>query len=270
MSGIPRRALDEGVISPAKLVDAVRYPRYFDQRFRSVGPISTSINFYGDPVGSTGTTNLVHFRGFWPAYASYHIKGAGQTILAPYEDAATGSLLAGLDVAASEGVEYFFGVDQTAGNPYAFTVGTATEKNKFIRLEFKLGDASEVADAAVGFRIGENFTANLDDYTDLAVLNANAGTVNVETILNDGTTSTTDTGNTVADNTLTKFEVQLIGANPKFFVNDVEVEVAFTFDTGDVIVPFIFFVQTAGTGSNFQWKRLTFGNIEDDNESLQF
>ena len=80
----------------------------------------------------------------------------------------------------------------------------------------------------------------------------------------------TDTGKTLADDTQMILEVRMKGRKPSYYVNGQEFLTSFQFDNGEIIVPFIFFLQTAGTGSSFGWARLTAGAHEDDDESTQF
>jgi len=205
---------------------------------------------YGPPTGATGDVNLLSFPS--GMLAAYHIKGAGQTILAPFNNASGGYFDAGLDQAAAEGVEYLLGGISTLHSPFAVTQG-GNAPAAFNRLRFDTGTVANVAEAAVGFRRAEAFQANLDDYADLVCLNLQGGNVFVETILNGAATSSVDTGIDVADDEQVTFEVRL-GPDgvPSFWVNNTRINVSYQSDAGDVWVPFRFWLQVTG-GTAFRW-----------------
>lgn len=276
--GIPRRAIDPLAISPGKLVDALRESSYFHGKWPSIPPTGVSATGgFADPSGATGDNNLYTLYGLNVLSLLSHVKGAGQTLVLPTEDATNGWLLAGLDAAVSEGVEYLVGGKESIHNPFAMTVPAGEGRgpgNKFLRLKFQTDDEANLAECAVGFR-ADAFEAALDDYTDLAALNiqydTDAAYIRTETILNDDATVVTETGLTLAADTDVILEVKMFGNSPRFFVNGNEVvRSSMVFDEDDVIYPFIFWLQNATAGSIFAWKELTVGDIGDDTESWLF
>jgi hypothetical protein len=190
----------------------------------------TSALLGGASAGTDNTTNVAIFEG--GELFEYHLTGT-QTILAP--TITTSGLLVSLDLTDTEGVEYTQGI--TAQSKVAYTIGTDAFYGK---LTFTLADVSGVAEAAFGFRSDEAYTT-VDAYTDLACLNCQGGTINIETILNNGTTTTTDTTDTWADGEEHTFEIYVSTAGVVTYKIDgvaPTVTAAFTFDTGDVVVPF--------------------------------
>jgi len=277
--GIPRKALDDDIISPAKLLTDLRDSKYLDAVWPSQSPQCVGLLGYDDPTGATGNTNFCQFGGPFGGQAAYHIKGAVQTILAPTQNGTTGRLDAGLDDAAAEGVEYIFGGLTNANNPLGGTVGSLTRGNKFLRMQFSLDDASEAAECAVGFRFGEASQALLDSYNDTAVINIQAGVVNVETIVDGAAATTTAISgiSAVADNDVVIAEVQMKGGHPTFIFTNVtqgeskrfQVPVAEDMLDAVVYVPFFYFLQGAA-GCALAFDRITAGDVLADQEHLQF
>lgn len=276
--GIPRRAIDPLAVSPEKLVAALRESSYFHGKWPSVPPLGVSaVDGFADPTGATGDSNLYTLFGLNTLSLLSHVKGAGQTLVLPTEDATNGWLLLGLDAAVSEGVEYLVGGKESIHNPFAMTIPAGQGSgpgNKFIRLKFQTDDVANLAECAVGFR-NDAFEANLDDYTDLACLNiqydTTAAFIRHETILNNGTTAVTETGLELADDTDVVLEVRMFGNSPRFFVNGNEVvRTSMVFDEDDVIYPFIFWLQNATAGSIFGVKELTVGDLGDHTETWLF
>jgi hypothetical protein len=257
MSGIPRRAIEDGAITPKKLASSNVDGSYFYERM-NYQPVCTDAASWGSapPTGADDSYFNVHFRN---GIVNGHYIGAA-TILGPSQypaspgDATQGvGLDLALDKAVGEGSEYVWDVDGVGGfGEFAYVVGSGPATQ--IKGTFVLSDVSGVSEFAVGFRKTEAGVAAIDDYTDMAVINVQAGTINVETILNDGATATTDTGLTWADTEEHELKVVLgIADNgaangagvARFFVDGVEVGAPFTFDTGDTLIPFIHQIQTA-------------------------
>lgn len=167
------------------------------------------------------------------------------TITAPVSS--TSGLQAVLDDTSGEGIEFTTSTtDTTAG----FVAGTNAGSVKVIA---SIDVVAGLAEFAVGFRKQAAAVAAIDNYTDFAVLNAQAGTINIETALNNAATTTTDTTTDWADTEVHEFEVRVgIDRIAKFFVDGVEVtgvlSADFTFDSGDVLIPFVHALQSATTG----------------------
>lgn len=194
-----------------------------------------STRAHSAPTGATGDENLMMLNG---GTFEYHILGT-QTILAPV--LGTGGLDVGMDQTANDGVEICCGIN--AVNKGVFTVGTSPAF--FARLKFSIADVSGTDDCAFGFRKVEAYQANIDDYDEMAVLNVISGAINIETILNAGDTTTTDTTDTWADGATHELKVKVSAAGVVTYEIDGRAPTttaAFTFDTGEVVVPFFYFL----------------------------
>ena len=200
---------------------------------------------YGNPVGTTNTANLMN-----TGMNSFEYANIGtQTILAPVFGA-NGYNIA-FDNTNAEGVEITRGI--TAQSTSAYTVGT---DRMFVEVTLKPSDVSGLGELAVGFRKTQAYQLAIDNYTDMAVLNVQAGTINLETILNNAATTTTDTGQTVADNTAVTLRVEVYSDGTcKYYVDGVQVLATntFTFDSGDVLIPFIHFVNASDVCDTLYW-----------------
>jgi len=204
----------------------------------------------GASSGTAGDTNVL----LLPETAfEYNILGT-QTITAP----TLGSLGLdiGLDQTDNDGVQITEG--RTGRSRRAYTVGTSNAF--FLRVKLNIPDVSGTDDLAIGFRKAEAYQANIDDYDEMAVLNVISGDINIETILNNGATTTTDTTDNWADNATKELKVlvsktgvvtyQIDGAAPT-------VTAAFTFDNGEVVVPFLYFLHAtdvAGAVQIVEWE----------------
>jgi hypothetical protein len=132
----------------------------------------------------------------------------------------------------------------------AYTVGSLPGKRP-VYFEATVNDAdiSDITEMAVGWRKAEAFRANVDDYDEMAALVLDTDTnINIETILNNAATTTTDTtiDKTEATAMTLRIEVDNQG-NCKFFVDGTQTTVAtHKFDSGEVIVPFLFLIAETG------------------------
>jgi hypothetical protein len=145
----------------------------------------------------------------------------------------------------------------------SFTVGTSPAF--FMRAVIEITDAeaanSGAAECAVGFRKVEDFQANLDDYDELACFNVLLGDVKTETILNGGSTVTTDlttpASGDFADGAIWAYELAVSSTGVVTYKAGVLTSAtdracvlapptgvaAYTFDAGEVVTPFIFTLQ---------------------------
>lgn len=186
------------------------------------------------PTGAEGDENLMTFP---EGTLEWHVLGT-QTILAPHM-VATG-LQVNQDATADDGIEICGGV--LAANKTTFTVGT--DPAFYAKLTFMITDVTGTDDCAFGFHKVEAYQANIDDYDEMAVFNIIAGVINTETILNGGGTITTDTTLTDwADLASHELEVRVSAAGVvtyKFDGGTPTTVAAFTFDDGEVVVPFFY------------------------------
>lgn len=258
--GTTRRHIAEGAVAPKKLHASLLNSAYAYEKF-NLQPILTKSTGYGDPTGATGNTNVAIYRN--GLRSQYHVKGAGQTILGPLITAGVDKLAVGQDQVNAEGVEHLFGDFIGIPNPFRYVVGTT--KPVVARLKMVLEDVSGLAECAFGFRELEAFTANLDDYTDLACLNIQGTVVNLETILNNAATVTTNTLKTAADGATVELKMILQGRDYRAFYNGQEVIKAgtpFQFTAGLAVAPFFFYLNGADV-SQVWWDEFEFAYLED-------
>lgn len=193
----------------------------------------------GEPTGATGDENIMDFPG---TGFEYHILGAGQTILFP-SWGVNGLDVGSFDATDDEGAEYTQGI--LSNSKAAMVIGTDAF---FARATISIADVSGTDDCAFGFRLAEAYQANIDDYNDMAALNVISGNVNIETILNGGSTTTTDTTANVADTGSITMEVRVTAGGVVSYLIDGAVPAtvaAFTFDNADVVVPFLYLLNAS-------------------------
>lgn len=192
----------------------------------------------GAATGAAGDENRMLLA---DEYFEYHILGT-QTILYPTR-AATGLDL-NMDQTDNDGIELGNGILE--GSRGSFKIGTdAAFYGKF---KFSIADVSGTDDCAFGFRKAADYAANIDDNTDQAALNVISGDIKIETILNNAATTVTDTTDNWADGETHTLEVYVSAAGVVTYKIDGRaptVTAAFTFDDGDVVVPFFFFLNAA-------------------------
>jgi hypothetical protein len=194
------------------------------------------------PSGTTGATNLAAFEN---NIFEYFILGAGQTLVAPSLTA--DGLLCSLDLTNNEGVEYSQGI--TARSRMAFTIGTSPAF--YLKVGLLVADVSGSDICAVGFRkAAQAYQAAFADYTDKASISKKNGDIYLVTALNNGSDTETDTTVNWSDATAKVLEVYVSAAGVVTYKIDgapPTVVAAFTFDTGDVVVPFFHLLHDATT-----------------------
>ena len=169
----------------------------------------------------------------------------------------TSGLSLPLDANVTDGVtaaELTTGI--TSRSPGACTVGAGV--SMFVECELSIADISDLEQLIVGFRKAEAYQADPDNYDELAAIHIGEtgatvadGQINILTILNNGATVYTDT--TLADwadggqHTL---RVTVSGSGKVTFLVDGAVPTVtkvFSFDDGEVVVPFIYYQNTSGS-----------------------
>ena len=191
---------------------------------------------------ATGTAGDVNFLSVGGTHVFEYVVKATQTILGPVRTSA--GLNISQDQTDDDGVEYTLGI--LSRGESVFTCGTSGAFS--FSLKFSIVDVSGTDDCAVGFRKAEAYQANIDDYDEMAVLNAISGNITIETILNNGATTVTDTTNDWADGETHTLKVKVSAARAVTYLIDGVapiVTAAFTFDSGEVVVPFFFFLHAA-------------------------
>ena len=189
--------------------------------------------------------------------------------------ASTSGIDYSLDAADDEGISWVLSDEAVKGREGIdrFTVG----KQAFsASLKFSLADVSDTDDCAFGFRKVEAHQANLDDYDEMAAFNVISGDIKTETILNGGSTTTTDltsgggdgAGN-FADGGVHTFKVLVSKAGAVTYEIDGATPsgaVAFSFDAGEVVTPFGYHLHAAASTMGIVLQELI---IESDNGSME-
>jgi hypothetical protein len=221
--------------------------------------MTTALTTGGAPTGATGDINLMCLQG--GEIMQQFILGAGQTIIAPRMDAV--GLCVSLDLTDAEGAEYNWGTTTNVAK-HAFHVGTSAPMS-FI-MSFAVADVTGAGPILMGFRKQEANNASFAAYTDFATIgldNAiNPGTVILETRLNSGAVTTTDTTDAWADlgNHTLRVNVATNGA-VTYAIDSAAptTTAAFTFDNGDWIHPFFHFLHAAAAPGVIEWTDLVCG-----------
>lgn len=194
------------------------------------------------------------------AFEFHQAAVASAAVVTPYQSAA------GLEVkpvAAADALEITNGI--TSKSKAAFTVGSfPAAKSIYFEATITIDDISDVSELAMGWRKAEAYQAAVDSYDEMAAWNIGQdadGQIEIHTILNNATTAEVDTTETdwadaatktlrveVNNAGLCKFLID--GAAPAVDVNN------FSFDSGEVIVPFLFLdTETGDPGvSVSSWK----------------
>jgi hypothetical protein len=199
-------------------------------------------------AGTYGAENVVNTG---MTLMEMHVNGgttaAAQTIVCP-QLAATG-LDVELDGTDNDGAEYCWGI--LAQNKAVFTVGT--DPAFYARIKFEIDDVSDFDDCAFGFRKAEAYQALIDNYDEMAAFNIISGVVYLETIINGAATVTTDTTEPDwADGGVHELEVRVSAAGVVTFLYDGAVPTvtkAFTFDDGESVTPFFYFLHAASAAT---------------------
>lgn len=202
--------------------------------------VQSALNTGVAPTGATGDVNIVACRE--GVFMEEYVIGAGQTIIAPRMNA-NGLLVSG-DLTVGEGYEYNFGAARS-NSRHAFTIGTSPAFQ--FELRFRINDMDGADPYIFGFRKVEANNAVFTNYTDYATIGmiASSSTTKIVTAteLNSAGTTITDTtdlwGGDGTTNTLT-VKVSAAGV-VTYLINGLAptASAAFTFDNGDIVVPFI-------------------------------
>lgn len=212
-----------------------------------------------DPTGANGDVNLLSFQE--GMLMEQFIIGT-QTIIVPRMDA-TG-LLSSLDLTATDGWELNFGAAR-ANSRHAFTIGTSLAF--FMELRFTLADVSGCEPLYFGFRKTQANQAAFGAYTDFVGYGVNnlvaGGDAIIGTRLNSGGINSTDTNDAWGDGTTHTLQVLVSAAGVTTFTFDggpPTATQAFTFDTGDVVHPFIHNLMGAAIPGaiHLQWLKVGF------------
>lgn len=189
----------------------------------------------GAASGTAQTANAMLF----PENAFEYAAIGTQTITAPVLTSV--GLDIGMDQTNNDGVEITQGI--TSKSRRAFTIGTSPAF--FVRLKFKIEDVSGSDQVGVGFRKTQAYQAAIASYTDKAFIGSVSGDIKLNTLLNNAGGVVTDTTQDWADGETHTLQVNVSAAGVVTYLIDgaaPTVTAAFTFDSTDVVVPFIWMI----------------------------
>jgi hypothetical protein len=230
------------VIKQYQYSDAINR-RYWDQNYMfddfQINPVTSAVGG-GAATGAAGDSNVLFSQ-----FGQYEWNVIGtQTILAPKLDSFGLNLVQ--DNTAADGIEMCVG--QTALSPMAFTIGD--DAAFFVQMVFKVQDVSGANPLILGLRKVQAFDATLSNYTDFVSIGivGTAGKIQLQTQLNGGGVTTTDTTQVATDGSTFQLKIKVSATGVVTYEYNYQaptVVAAFTFDDGDVVVPFWRFVEAA-------------------------
>lgn len=198
-------------------------------------PVAVAAIGAGAASGVAQTANVMLF----PENSFEYAAIGTQTILAPVLTAV--GLDIGMDQTNNDGVEITQGI--LAHMRRSFTIGTSPAF--FVRLKFKIEDVSGSDQVGVGFRKTQAYQAAIASYTDKAFIGSVSGDIKLNTLLNNAGGVVTDTTDNWADGETHTLQVNVSAAGVVTYLIDgvaPTVTAAFTFDSTDVVVPFIWMI----------------------------
>lgn len=221
-----------------KLAETIREDKNLTDTFDQALIVSNMDNTDGTAyTGATGEVVAIHSGK--AAYEVYQAAVASAAVVTPRQSAD------GLElkpVAAGDALELSMGTSSRGRG--AMTVGTS--EPFFIEATIKIDDISAVTEMFLGWRKAEAYQADPDSYDEMAAFNIGKdadGQIEIHTILNNAATAETDTTEDDwvdgGEHTL-RIEVDAAG-RCKFLLDGEEpaVTASFTFDDGEVVVPFL-------------------------------
>lgn len=221
--------------------------------------LQSNANDGAAPTGATGDVNLMYMQD--GCLMEQFILGAGQTIIAPRMT--SNGLNIALDQTATEGAEYNFGARNNA--KHAYTIGTSAAF--FMTATFYVEDLSGCNPLLIGFRKVEANNATFADYTDYVGIGLYATTSATNVVifdeLNAGGQTITDTTDAWGGDMAAQSVTVLVSATGvvTFEVGGSAASVApaFTFDSGDVVMPYIRTLQGADLSGEIGLQNLKIG-----------
>ena len=173
--------------------------------------------------------------------------------------------------AATTGMDYAY--DQTDNDGFQIVMSDSVTKGRegidrftvgkqafTAELEFLITDVSGTDDCAFGFAKVDVHRAAIDDCDEMAVLNVISGNITIETVLNNGSTTSTDTTDDWADTAIHRLKVlvakdgavtyQIDGAAPS-------TTATFSFDANEVVTPIFYVLQASDLAGSMILRKLT-------------
>ena len=220
--------------------------------FFDAEPVSVAKAGAGAATGTGGDENLMKLNN---ALFEYHILGT-QTIVSP--TMGIGGLDINMDQTDNDGVEICLGIN--TANKGVFTVGT--DDAFYAKMKFSIADVSGTDDCAFGFRKVEAYQAAIDDYDEMAALNVISGNITIETILNGAATVSTDTTNDWVDGETHELEILVSATGSVTYKIDGMAPITtaiYAFDTGEIVVPFFYFLNASDVAGEVVFKEFECG-----------
>lgn len=199
----------------------------------------------GVPSGATGTYNLMYCQD--RTTLIQFILGTGQTIIAPLLE--NDGLLISLDLSNSEGAEYYFG--HTTRSRHTFVIGTSPAF--FVEATFKVADCGTSDPLWLGFRLLGAPNAAYTNYTDAYTIGLRNTTAADVVVLGSNLNGTgwnyQNSGDSWLDGEVHTIRVNVSATGVCTALIDgvaPSTPLAFTFDNGDTVIPFIHHLFAAG------------------------
>jgi len=190
----------------------------------------------------------------------------GQAIDKPA--AATTGMNYAYDQAADDGWQWVMSDSVCKGREGIdrFTVG----KQAFsAEIEFSTDDVTGSDDCAFGFAKVDVHRAAIDDCDEMAVLNVISGDITIESVLNNGTTSSTDSTDNWADGEIHRLKVLVAKDGAVTYKIDGQAPsttASFSFDQGEVVTPCFYLLQASDLSGAIVHRKLT---VKSDKGSLE-
>ena len=219
---------------------ARRKKQYIDFTSAGSGIVASLAGIGGAAAGATGSENVLKFSNNETLY--HHVLGT-QTILIPAITA--DGLNIGQDQTDDDGCEIST-CPVTGSGGIQFVVGT--DPAFYFACTISVPDVSATDDLAIGFRKAETYQAGVDGYDEMAAFNIISGDIKTETILNNATTVTTDTTDNWTDGQSKTLKVLVSASGAVTYQVDGSAPTttaAFTFDDGEVVIPFVYMLNTS-------------------------
>lgn len=288
-SNRPLRYVDQYEINPN-----LTQGKYYHENFKQGSDIlwfNVASGLPVLPLAATAAQGTAH-QGISPRGMYWQLFNTTDQDVLTIGTAASGLNIAG-DLVNNEALELVPG-GNADNSRLAFTVGT--DSDFFIKAKFKITDADGSDQFLVGFRKREAFavptsflTTGDGIYTDFfgvgfAATVANPNGVSTASDLNNGgSTTVTSTGFTWADTLTHTLEVRVVGRKALVLINDVLLGnpiakdgdggaitaqstltgPVFTFDSADVLVPFIFLRHDTNVSESHFLQEIEVGHLVD-------
>ena len=185
------------------------------------------------------------------AHYTVNVQSVNGTVI----NTAPTTVATGLELEVAAATNSVLGWEISPGTTFtssyaAQTIGSlAGAKDVFFEVAATITTAANSEEFIVGWRKSAPAIAEFDDYTDFAALRIDASAdVQIETILNNAGELTTDTSVNMTGGTQITLRVEINQAGlATFLVNGTAYasSAPFTFDSGDVVIPFIHLITTA-------------------------